>query len=152
MPTAFREVTTDEGWDEAVGLLGQLWSHRDDAFVRSWRDEDDYRLFGLFERDAGTDRSRADPHPDGDLVAVAGVSIQRVLHHERHLWVHDFVVDEPRRGEGLGRALLDRLADWARERDCANLALACAADNDAARAFYRAEGLTVWGDVMERSL
>jgi len=83
---------------------------------------------------------------------VAGVSIQRVLHHERHLWVHDFVVDEPRRGEGFGETLLDDLADWARARDCENLALGCAADNEAAREFYENQGMTVWGHVVEREL
>lgn len=153
MPTEVREVTTDEGWDEAVPVLRQLWNHVDDAFVREWRDEEDYRLFGLYEveRD-GTSAAIPGDGDDGDLVAVAGVSIQRVLHHERHLWVHDFVVDEPRRGEGLGRALLDWLDGWVRERDCEHLALACWTENDAGRAFYESEGLEVWGRVMEREL
>ncbi|WP_459191280.1 GNAT family N-acetyltransferase [Halosimplex sp. J119] len=148
MPIEVREVTTDEGWDEAVPILRQLWSDAEESFVRGWREEDDYRLFGLYERDG----SAADAPESETLVAVAGISIQRVLHHERHLWVHDLVVDEPRRGEGYGRRLLDWLAEWARERDCENLALACHGDNDAARAFYEAEGLEVWGQVMERGL
>jgi GNAT superfamily N-acetyltransferase len=148
MPTQVRQITTDEGWDEAVPVIRQLWSHRDAEFVRSWREEDDYRLFGLYE--TPDDGSADGEH--GTLVAVAGVSIQRVLHHERHLWIHDFVVDEPRRGEGLGRELLDWLDAWARDRDCANLALACWAENDAGRAFYEHEGLDVWGQVMEREL
>jgi GNAT superfamily N-acetyltransferase len=145
MPTALCEVTTDEGWDAAVPVLRQLWSHREEAFVRSWREEDDYRLFGLYE--SVTERSGGDR-----LVAVAGVSIQRVFHHERHLWVHDFVVDETRRGEGFGEALLDALADWGRERDCEDLVLGCTADNDEARSFYEHQGLAVWGCVMEREL
>ncbi|WP_123534926.1 GNAT family N-acetyltransferase [Halosimplex salinum] len=146
MSTHVRAVTTDGGWDEAVPVLRQLWTDADDEFVRGWRDEDDYRLFGLYESPSGgSDAEEA-------LVAVAGVSIQRVLHHERHLWVHDFVVDEPRRGEGFGSALLDWLDDWARERDCETLALACLDGNDAARAFYEREGLSVWGQVMEREL
>jgi len=170
MPTQVHEVTTDEGWDEAVPILRQLWSDAEESFVRGWREEDDYRLFGLYEFEGddatagGTDAS-ADGDEDGatadgtdttadeaSLVAVAGVSVQRVLHHERHLWVHDFVVDEPHRGEGLGSEFLDWLAAWARERDCETLALACHGDNDAARAFYETEGLEVWGQVMERSL
>jgi GNAT superfamily N-acetyltransferase len=152
MPTRVHEVTTDAGWDEAVPVLRQLWSHESEAFVRSWRDEDDYRLFGLYESAPETDSTAGEDTAAETLVAVAGVSIQRVLHHERHLWVHDFVVDEPRRGEGLGRELLDWLDDWARERDCENLALACVADNDEARAFYESEGLAVWGHVMERGI
>ena len=145
MSTAMREVTTDEGWDEAVPVLRQLWSHREEAFVRSWREEDDYRLVGLYEV--------ADGGPgDEQLVAVAGVSIQRVFHHERHLWVHDFVVAQSRRSEGFGETLLDDLADWGRERDCADLVLGCSADNDEARSFYEHQGLEVWGLVLEREL
>ncbi|WP_436907624.1 GNAT family N-acetyltransferase [Halosimplex marinum] len=151
MPTEVREVTTDEGWDEAVPILRQLWSHVDDAFVRGWREEDDYRLFGLYES-GGTD-DPDDSGPAGDtLVAVAGVSVQRVLHHERHLWVHDFVVDKSRREEGYGTELLDWLDEWARDRNCENLALACWDGNDAGREFYESRGLEVWGQVMEREL
>jgi GNAT superfamily N-acetyltransferase len=157
MPTEVSEVTTDAGWDEAVPILRQLWSHVDDEFVYEWRDEDDYRLFGLYEVGSGSDSVGADGDGDADptdgaLVAVAGVSVQRVLHHERHLWIHDFVVDEPRRGEEFGRALLDWLDGWARDRDCEHLSLACWDENDAGREFYESEGLAVWGQVMEREL
>ena len=114
MPTQVREVTTDEGWDEAVPILRQLWSDADESFVRGWREEEEYRLFGLYEFNGDEDGATADGAgatvDRSSLVAVAGVSVQRVLHHERHLWVHDFVVDEPRRGEGFGCELLDWLA------------------------------------------
>jgi GNAT superfamily N-acetyltransferase len=156
VPTQVREVTTEEGWDEAVPVIRQLWSHESEEFVRSWREEDDYRLFGLYETaveaESGAEASEGAETADETLVAVAGVSIQRVLHHERHLWVHDFVVDESRRGEGFGSALLDWLDAWARDQGCANLALACITDNDDARAFYENEGLEVWGHVMEREI
>ncbi|WP_436928509.1 GNAT family N-acetyltransferase [Halosimplex halobium] len=153
MPTRVREVTTDEGWDEAVPILRQLWSHVDEAFVRGWRAEDDYRLFGLYETDGAHGADDGPEATGGEtLVAVAGVSVQRVLHHERHLWVHDFVVDEPRRGEGYGTELLDWLEEWARDRDCENLALACRAGNDAGREFYESRELEVWGQVLEREL
>ena len=152
MPTQVREITTDEGWDEAIPVVRQLWSHESEEFVRSWRDEDDYRLFGLYESPAEEGTVEATETADGTLVAVAGVSIQRILHHERHLWVHDFVVDESRRGEGFGSELLAWLDVWARDRDCENLALACITDNDDARAFYESEGLEVWGHVMEREI
>jgi GNAT superfamily N-acetyltransferase len=62
------------------------------------------------------------------------------------------VVDEPRRGEGFGRELLDWLDARARNHDCENLALACWAENDDGRAFYESQGLETWGHVMEREL
>lgn len=41
-----RELASDDEWDRGVRILRQLWSHRSEAFVRSWRDDEAYRLFG----------------------------------------------------------------------------------------------------------
>jgi GNAT superfamily N-acetyltransferase len=139
VPTV-RELDTDADWDRAVPILRQLWSDAEPSFVRSFRDESGYHLLGLFVGDEDT------------LVAVAGVSVQRVLHHARHAWVHDLVVDEPVRGEGHGAALLATVEDWARGRDCEYVALALRDGNDEARQFYEREGLTEWGSVLEREL
>lgn len=141
------ELTTDEQWDAAVPVLRQLWSHEDEAFVRGFRDEDDYRAFGLYDDVDGVGERDTD-----ELVAVAGVSIQRVLHHRRHAWIHDLVVDEPLRGQGYGTALLAWLEDWARDRDCEYVALANVLDNDEGLAFYEREGMERWGYVVEKRL
>jgi GNAT superfamily N-acetyltransferase len=139
-----RELTTDAEWDAAVPLLCQLWTDADPEFVRSWRDEADYHLFGLcVDGDTG-----ADP----GLVGVAGVSVQRVLHHARHAWIHDLVVDETRRSRGYGTEFLDFVTDWARERDCGRVALASRLGNDDALRFYEDAGLERWDHVVERDL
>jgi ribosomal protein S18 acetylase RimI-like enzyme len=136
-----RELTTDEEWDRAVALLRQLWSDADPAFVRSWRDEADYHLFGLFSDDG-----------EDTLLAVAGLSVQRVLHHRRHAWVHDLVVDEASRSNGHGAELLRFVENWARQRDCDYVALATRLDNDRALEFYEDHGMERWGYVVEREL
>lgn len=133
-----RELTTDAEWDRAVPVLAQLWTEKTDAEIRAFREEADYRLFGLF---AG-----------GNLVAVAGVSLQRVLHHTRHAWVHDLVVGEGHRRDGHGSELLSWLERWAEKRDCTHLALALRDGNDEAAAFYRENGLDEWGSVLETEL
>ncbi|MFB6205170.1 MAG: GNAT family N-acetyltransferase [Haloglomus sp.] len=173
--TTVRELTTDAAWDAAVPLLCQLWGDADPAFVRSWRDEDGYRLFGLYvgvdatetdggemdsesdsgEMDSESDSGEMDSESDGSpgtLVGVAGVSVQRVLHHRRHAWIHDLVVDESRRGAGFGAELLAFVERWAAARDCEYVALANRLDNDAALSFYEDEGLERWGYVLERRL
>lgn len=137
-PTRVERLTTGEQWEEAAGLLGQLWSEKTDREIRGWRETEGYRLFGCFAGEA--------------LVAVAGVSIQRVLHHVRHVWIHDFVVEEERRRDGYGTELLDAVESWARERDCEYVALALRAGNDSAGQFYREQGLDRWGDVLEKPL
>lgn len=136
--TDVRRLRSDDEREAAVRLLGQLWTDESAATIREFFDEPDYRAFGLF---AG-----------GELVAVAGVSIQRVLHHARHAWIHDFVVEESRRREGHGERLLSWLREWARGQDCEYLALALRAGNDDAGAFYREAGLEEWGTVMETPL
>jgi len=132
------QLTTDEQWDSAVPILGQLWEAKTPDEIRAWRGEEGYRLFGLFDGEA--------------LVAVAGVSIQRVLHHVRHAWVHDLVVDEAHQREGHGESLLAHVESWARERDCEYVALALVDGNDAAGQFYREQEMERWGDVIEKPL
>jgi len=146
------ELTTDEQWDDAVRILHQLWSHEDEAFVRGFRDEDDYRPFGLYDDMNGSDSGDGDRDEGERLVAVAGVSIQRVLHHRRHAWIHDLVVDEPLRGRGHGAELLDWIEDWAQSEGCEYVALANVLDNDDGLAFYEREGLERWGYVVETEL
>ena len=153
--TRVRELTTDEEWDAAIPILRQLWHGADRSFVRSWREEDGYILFGLSatveDADRGDDE-RERPAVEPALVAVAGVSIQRVLHHVRHAWIHDFVVDEPHRGAGYGTDLLAFVEEWARDRDCEAVALATRLDNADARGFYEARDMNRWGHVIETRL
>lgn len=148
-PTTVQELTTDTEWDAAVPLLRQLWSDADPAFVRSWREEDDYRLFGLYVGDERRGEGGPDPTT---LVGVVGISIQRVLHHRRHAWIHDLVVDDAQRSEGLGATLLEFVERWARERDCEYVALANRLGNEDALAFYEGEGMERWGYVVEEKL
>ena len=115
------------------------------------------RLFGWFvENGDGTARDAAGDDGGttvpGQLVAVAGIYVQIVIHHERGCWVHDLVVDEAHRGDGHGEALLDALGEWADERDCAHVALVCAADNDEAAAFYEHVGMETFGTVYEAGI
>lgn len=51
--------------------------------------------------------------------------------------VEDLVVDHGQRNLGLGRALLDGLSAWARDRGATRLQLLADRDNQAGLAFYR---------------
>ncbi len=135
---AIRELRTEAEYTQAVELLRQLWTDTEDDVIRGWADEEDYRLFGLYE--------------DETLLAVAGCSIQRVLHHRRHAWIHDLVVDNAHRSAGYGTRLLSFVEQWAREHDCAYVALAGILDNEAAHQFYESNGMNRWGYVFEREI
>jgi GNAT superfamily N-acetyltransferase len=57
------------------------------------------------------------------------------------IWVlNDLYIDEGARRHGVGKALLDAAAQFAKEQGAAGLMLETTRDNDAARALYRAAG------------
>lgn len=129
------ELRTDAQWEQAIEILRQLWTDSEESFIRGWKDEDEYRLFGLYEEET--------------LIAVVGLSVQRVLHHTKHAWIHDFVVDEAHRSEGYGTRLLSFTEEWARDRGCEYVALAGTLENEAAHRFYEDNGMDQWGYVFE---
>lgn len=151
--TRVEELETEAEWNAALPILRQLWTDADEEFVRSWADEDGYRLFGLYVEGESAARDAADPPESDDrLIAVAGISVQRIVHHARHAWVHDFVVEEDHRGQGYGAELLSFVKSWARDRDCEYVELAVVDGNDEALDFYESEGMERWGYVVEAEL
>ena len=56
-------------------------------------------------------------------------------------WLEDLVVTAARRGEGIGRRLLDAATDWARARGCTHLELNSAPARKDAHRFYLASGM-----------
>lgn len=136
--TDIRELTTEAERREAVPILRQLWTDDSPRDVLAWTGEDDYHCLGAFA--------------DGDLVGVAGVLVRDVLHHERHAWLYDLIVDEQRRGEGHGTALVEFVEDWARERDCKRVALASPLAKEAVHDYYQSRDYERWGYVVEKEL
>lgn len=59
------------------------------------------------------------------------------------VWIEDVVVDEPFRGQGVGRALLRGVIDWAVGHGATRAQLLADRDNEQAIAFYRHLGLEV---------
>jgi len=133
-----RELTSRADRREAVPLLRQLWTDRDSAEVLAWTEADEYHLFGGVV--------------DGELVGVAGVLVSTLLHHRQQAWLYDLVVDEPRRGEGHGSALLSFVEEWATERDCEALALASPLSKDDVHEYYEHHEYERWGYVIEKEI
>lgn len=72
---------------------------------------------------------------DGKLVGI-------VTEHQQEPYGHmvGMVVDEAYRGHGIGRALLERLIEWAQSRHLKYLNLSVFPHNERARALYRSCG------------
>lgn len=70
----------------------------------------------------------------------------------RTLWVDDLFVCPDCRGGGVGRALMEYAAAFARRMDCARLELNVWAFNEQAAAFYERCGLKVQRQILELAL
>jgi ribosomal protein S18 acetylase RimI-like enzyme len=62
--------------------------------------------------------------------------------------IHDLAVHPDYRNRGIGRALLQRVTDIARARDCCKLTLEVRTDNPAAQRLYRSCGFDELSPVM----
>jgi GNAT superfamily N-acetyltransferase len=79
---------------------------------------------------------------DGSIVGLASVYVDlESIRFGRRCWLEDLVVTAGRRGQGIGRRLLDAATAWARERGCTHLQLNSAAARKDAHRFYLANGM-----------
>jgi len=93
-------------------------------------------------REAELEATLATP---GTLVIAdgPGFAIARVAGEDAELLT--IAIDPPQQGRGLGRALLSRIEDAAREAGAARMILEVSAANGVARALYAAAGYTEIG-------
>ena len=75
-----------------------------------------------------------------------------LLHHRRHAWLHDLVVDEPHRDEGYGSTMLSFVEEWAEQRDCTAVALASPLSKTGVHEYYEGHDYERWGSVVEKRL
>ena len=67
-------------------------------------------------------------------------------------WIFDIALDEERRGQGLGRALLEALHGAARDLGATSVSLNVFGDNPTAIRLYESSGYTVIAQQMKRDL
>ena len=124
---------TDEEIDTTFEVMAQLRPHlsRDGyvALVRELMESDGYRLVRLVE--------------DGEVRAVAGYRVMRMLYCGRILYLDDFVTDARVRSRGYGKQLLSWLKDEGRREGCAELQLISRVVREEAHRFYFREGLGI---------
>lgn len=133
-----RELTDESERREAVPILRQLWSDAASDDVLEWTADDEYHLFGAFVKDK--------------IVGVAGVLVKQILHHSRHAWFYDLVVDESQREHGYGTSLVEFVEKWADERGCQYVALTSPLAKEGTHQFYENRNYEKWGYVLEKEL
>jgi GNAT superfamily N-acetyltransferase len=97
--------------------------------------------------DPGTAFLLASPDADSPPMAVAQVRFRYgIWWAAEDCLLEDLFVMEEARGSGLGRALVERVIDLARERGCRRIELDANEDNAAALALYRSFGFDTQDD------
>ena len=76
----------------------------------------------------------------GGLAGWIQVSMSRTFESPRAAEIAGLVVDEVRRGEGVGPRLLRAAEDWARQRGCVRVRVRSNVVRERAHAFYVREG------------
>jgi len=81
-----------------------------------------------------------DGNPDSDRIVGVAVCFSGFTTFRAHplINIHDLVVTQDRRGQGIGRQLLDAVADQARARGCCRITLEVVSANPAKRLYERA--------------
>lgn len=119
-------------------------------------DEDELRRF-LEERIAAGSivivAQRADAEPEGYVFAehIDRQESSFLLAH-RSIYIHHIAVDRSARRSGIGDALMDEIADRAREAGAATIRLDSWAFNSEAHSFFAAQGFAPSRQVFERLL
>lgn len=125
----FRELSSEEELKEAFPLIKELHSSHTEYSMEDYFEQLDemmdegYRLFGLYETE--------------ELVSVAGFDISTDFSYGRHIFLHDFITEPDRRGEGYGSRLLEHLEDWAADKGLENIVLPSAKHREKAHQFYK---------------
>ncbi|GAA4449756.1 GNAT family N-acetyltransferase [Phytohabitans houttuyneae] len=97
----------------------------DEGYAQTWR-----RLLGP------EDLHGAGAWLDGRLVGIAHYLFHATIWQPDYCYLQDLFVDESTRGKGAARALIEHVAQRARERGAARLYWTTKQDNTTARALY----------------
>jgi GNAT superfamily N-acetyltransferase len=79
---------------------------------------------------------------DGQPAGWLHVAIAEFVEAGRFAWIAGLVVSEGHRQKGIGRLLMERAEDWAREQTCPVVRLWSSASRTAAHRFYEHLGYT----------
>ncbi len=82
---------------------------------------------------------------NNQIVGVAGYWILRMLYCGRYVQVSSFVVDQEKRGSGIGKRILDAIAAIAEELKCQKIILDSYTENKQSHALYYRENFYIRG-------
>lgn len=85
----------------------------------------------------------AEDQSSGRVVGFCGVYVNRTVEADARVEISGLVVEERVRSGGVGKRLLDRAEEWAREKGCKSIGLRSNVIRERAHAFYERNGYRV---------
>ncbi len=82
---------------------------------------------------------------DGEIVGLSGYWIQRMFYCGRYVQMSSFIVDEEKRGFGIGKKIIDEIEKIARTNNCDQIVLDSYTENKKSHALYFREGFHIRG-------
>lgn len=82
---------------------------------------------------------------DDKIVGVAGYWILRMLYCGRYIQVSSFIVDEEKRGSGIGKKILQEIEKIGKELQCEKVILDSFTENKKSHSLYYVEGFHIRG-------
>lgn len=78
---------------------------------------------------------------DDNVVGLLTSELQEKLHRERlQLFIEDLIVEESKRNNGIGKALIENAVNYAKSNNCEVVELTSYKDNTKAHKFYEKNG------------
>ncbi len=135
MTIQVKELTSEDELSAIWPFIQQLnpsMTHSDFAARLQKMREGGYRCAGAFDA-------------SGTLVGVSGFWLMTRFWCGTHVDIDNMVIDETRRGEGIGKALMAWVENWGREQGCDVAVLDSYTQNFASHKFYHREGFVIMG-------
>ena len=128
-----RELQTDELY-MAIPLLSQLYSQLSKELLLTRLAEIsglNWRCIGVFDQNI--------------MVGLSGYWLNTRLYCGKYLYIDHFVIDNKRRGDGVGTQLLIYLKQLAKDNNCEQVCLYTFVANSLAQSFWLRHGFSIVG-------
>ncbi len=131
----FKHLTTVEEMLQALPLVNQLYpdiSAQDfPKSIKEMIDTNDYKMLAIYDK--------------GNLVAISGYWLLRMLYCGRYLQISNLIVDQNYRDQGIGGKMLEYFEEYARKMDCDKFVLDSHIDNKKSHELFIRKGFYIRG-------
>lgn len=135
MQIVIEELTTKNSMLETYKLVSQHYKKIDYSSFETTIDEmimrNDYKMIAIMQ--------------DNEILAVAGYWVSRMFYCGRYLQIHNLIVDENYRSQGLGTKIIRYLEEKARSLNCQKIVLDSHTENKKSHCLYYNENFYIRG-------